>query len=128
MLFELSRLMEEFSNLVRTVEIHIFTLFIALDVITGFVKGAMKKEANSTKGLMGVIKHLLVLLLVYTAYPYLVLLDAKAIATSFVLFFIASYGISIAENWGQIGLPMPKQVVVYFQKLKRDHDDNGGTL
>ncbi|HHK0705490.1 TPA: phage holin family protein, partial [Streptococcus pyogenes] len=32
------------------------------------------------------------------------------------------YGISIVENWGQLGLPMPSFVRSFFEKLKRDTD------
>ena len=122
MIINLTSLIHLFGDLVRTVEIHVFTLFVCFDIITGFTKGITNKRANSTKGLIGIIKHFLVVPLVYTVYPYLILLGAKPLAVAFVLFFIACYGISIIENWGQLGLPMPSFVKMFFEKLKRDTD------
>lgn len=122
MIIDLATLRELFANLTQTLEIHIFTIFVIFDVVTGLAKGFSNKKANSTKGLHGIIKHFLVVLLVYTVYPYLVILGAKPVAVSFVISFIAAYGISILENWGQLGLPMPGYVRSFFEKLKRDTD------
>lgn len=115
-------LLHLFKGLTTTLEIHIFTIFVCLDIITGLVKGITNKKANSTKGLTGIIKHFLVVLLVYIVYPYLILMGVKPLGFAFVLFFIAAYGISILENWGQIGLPMPGYARAFFEKLKRDTD------
>ncbi|HFI0186770.1 TPA: phage holin family protein [Streptococcus suis] len=96
-----------------------FSILICLDIISGLVKGVVNKRANSTKGLLGIVKHFLVVLLVYTFYPYLVLLGAKPLAIAFVAFFIGVYGISVVENYGQLGLPMPVFLKNYFEKLRR---------
>lgn len=122
MIINLTNLLHIFSDLTRTFEIHVFTLFVGFDILTGIAKGFVNHKANSTKGLTGIIKHFLVVLMIYTIYPYLVLVGAKPIATAFVLFFVACYGISIVENWGQLGLPMPAFVRVFFDKLKRTSD------
>ncbi|OJG46063.1 hypothetical protein RV04_GL001229 [Enterococcus hermanniensis] len=42
----------------------------------------------------------------------------EPIATSFVFFYIAVYGISIVENLGQLGVPFPDWVKDRFSKLK----------
>lgn len=122
MIIELTKLAQMYATLLENAEIQILTMLIALDIVSGVAKGFYTKTANSTRGLVGIVKHLLVLLLVYTVYPYLILLGAKGIAVMFVLFFIASYGISIIENYGQIGLPMPKWALAYFEKLRQSAD------
>lgn len=119
---ELSKLTYAFVHLLENAEIQILTLLIALDIVNGFAKGFYNKNANSTKGLSGIVKHLLILLLVYTVYPYLTLLGARVIAFAFTVFFIASYGISVIENYGQLGLPMPSFVKAYFEKLRQTAD------
>ena len=66
---------------------HIFIGLVIFDILTGIVKGFVNKEANSTKGLIGVIKHMLVVLLVLTVAPYLVLLGLQPVSFSFICFF-----------------------------------------
>lgn len=103
-------------------QIQFFLFLVILDILTGFIKGFATQKANSTKGLIGILKHLLVVVVNLIVYPFLNLLGEDIVATSFISFFIASYGISVVENWGQIGLPMPKFVKKYFEKLHREQE------
>lgn len=108
----------QFKNLVNDLTIHIFVLLVLGDILTGIAKGFFAKKADSTKGLLGGLKHLMVVVLVLTAVPYLKLLGFEGVASAFVLSFIAFYAISFIENWGQLGLPLPDFVKAYFIKLK----------
>lgn len=122
-------LLSEFKNLVSNVYIQIFVWIVIADIITGICKGIAGKEANSTKGLMGVVKHLLVVGLVLVAYPYLKIMNFEGVATAFVLSYIAVYGISVIENLGQLGVYVPDFVKDRFSKLKEstDKQENGET-
>lgn len=105
--------------------IHVFLWLIMFDIFTGLAKALIiKKNGDSTKGLLGLVKHLLVALLVVVAYPYLVVIGLQEIATTFVLFYIAMYGISVIENLGQLGIPIPTFIKDRFAKLK-DTTDKG---
>lgn len=117
------KIMEAMADVVNNQYIQIFFYLVLLDVATGFVKGFVNKAANSTKGLLGIVKHILVVVLVVTVYPYLTLLGANFVAVAFVLYFIGSYGISVVENWTQIGLPIPSWVRKYFEKIKQESDE-----
>ena len=113
---------EAFKEITQIPIYHIFIGLVIADIVTGTVKGFVNKQANSTKGLLGVLKHLLVVILVLTVTPYLVMLKQVLIADSFIIFFISQYGISFVENWGQIGLPMPEFVRQFFEKINRDKE------
>lgn len=115
----LEALTEGYSRIITTGHYQVFLFLVITDIVTGFVKGIVNKEANSTKGLLGVVKHLLVVFVVLTATPYLVVLELKWVAIPFIWSFIASYEISAVENWVQIGLPMPEFVKHFFEKLHR---------
>ena len=112
------QLLMEFSNLIHNAHIQIFVWVVLFDILIGLCKGIFVKEANSTKGLLGVVKHLLVTMLILVAYPYLKILGFETIATTFVWFYIAMYGISITENFGQLGLPIPDWVKERLSKLQ----------
>ena len=113
---------EAFKQITQVPIYHIFIGLVIADVVTGTIKGFVNKQANSTKGLLGILKHLMVVILVLTVTPYLVMLKQDLIADSFIIFFISQYGISFVENWGQIGLPMPEFVRQFFEKINRDKE------
>lgn len=121
--YTLDQVVEAYSRIANAGIYHIFLYLVIFDIITGIVKGFANKEANSTKGLLGVIKHLLVVVLVLTVALYLVLLGLQPMAISFIGFFIAQYGISAVENWVQIGLPMPTMVKKFFEKVNRETNE-----
>jgi toxin secretion/phage lysis holin len=121
-------LLDEFRNLLTNGYVQIFLWFVIGDIITGICKGIFVKDANSTKGLSGIIKHMLVVCLVVIAYPYLKILGLETIATGFVWFYIAVYGISITENLGQLGVPVPNWVKDRLSKLQdtSEEEPKGG--
>lgn len=51
------------------------------------------------------------------------ILQLEPVAQSFILFFIAQHGISVVENWGQLGLPLPNMIAKYFDKLNRETNE-----
>ncbi|MFA7628651.1 MAG: phage holin family protein [Candidatus Dojkabacteria bacterium] len=44
--------------------------------------------------------------------------------TAAISYYIANEGFSIIENWGQLGLPLPKQLKDALSKLKEDDSDD----
>lgn len=113
-------LLEACKEMLQNWYIHVFIWTVVLDIITGLAKvlSSKNKKTDSTKGLIGLIKHLLVVILVTVAYPYLYVVGLKEVATTFVVFYIAMYAISIIENFGQLGIPFPDFVTERFKKLK----------
>ncbi|EPH97653.1 toxin secretion/phage lysis holin [Enterococcus faecalis 13-SD-W-01] len=116
-------LLYEFRNLLTNGYVQIFLWFVIGDIVTGIFKGIFVKNANSTEGLAGIVKHMLVVCLVVIAYPYLKILGLEIIATGFVWFYIAVYGISITENLGQLGVPVPNWVKDRLTKLKNASEE-----
>lgn len=99
-------------------------VLMVLDYITGLCKAIVNKEINSIIGAKGIIKKVGYLVIV----AVLVLLDeivgnTGAIRNLVVYFFVANEGISILENWGKIGLPLPPKVLEVLEQIK---SDNGG--
>lgn len=124
MIIDNLKLLSEFRHLLDNAFIQILVWVVLFDIFTGISKGLAGKQGNSTKGLLGVVKHLLVVLLVIVAYPYMKVMGMSLTANAFVIFYIAVYGISVTENLGQLGLPLPKFVIDRLEKL-RDSADKG---
>lgn len=118
MIIDNMQLLHEFKNLVSNLYFQVFLWAVIADILTGLAKGFKGKTSNSTKGLSGLVKHLLVVMLVTIAYPYLKILGLETIATAFVFFYIATYGISITENLDQLGVKVPGWIKSRLEKIK----------
>ena len=98
-------------------------VMVALDVVTGIVKACIGKELCSTTCWHGLLKKLLIFILVGVG----VLLDRLmnmngAVRAAVSMFYIANEGISILENMGQMGVPLPGFLKNMLQKLQDDYE------
>lgn len=98
-------------------------LVMALDYITGICKAIKQKKLNSKAGLLGFLKKFGYLVIVALS----VVIDHIAgetgvVRTMVIYFFIANDGLSILENWGAIGLPMPKKLFELLEQLKQENN------
>ena len=109
-----------FDNGIKTL-----LIFMLLDYITGICKAIVNKKIKSVIGIKGIIKKIGYLILVALS----VQLDnitggTGALRTLVIYFFVANEGISILENWGSIGLPMPKKLMETLEQLKKENGGN----
>lgn len=116
--------MMKFQSLIDNKLILIYTWAVFIDLGTGFVKSLIHKSTNSTKGLSGLLKHALLLIAILTLYPMFDLIGMGGMGDTFLIFYILFYLVSIVENWGQIGLPVPKWVKRYLYKLSDEYNEN----
>lgn len=98
-------------------------IIILLDYITGVCKAIHNKKLNSEIGLRGIIKKVGYLIIVAVS----VILDriagnTGAIRTLVIYFFVANEGISILENWGGMGLPLPQKLTDVLEQMKNDNN------
>ncbi|EGY4468624.1 phage holin family protein [Listeria monocytogenes] len=122
MLIDNLALLHQFQLLLNDLFVQVFMFSVLFDIATGMAKGIAGKQGNSSKGLLGIVKHMLITILVLIAYPYMKLLHLDTLAISFISFYILAYGISIMENWGQLGLPLPSFIKEHLEKLKNLSD------
>ena len=100
-------------------------IIMAIDYLTGVCKAIVNKKLNSIIGAKGIIKKVGYLLVIALSVLIdKILGDAGAIRILVIYFFIANEGISILENWGQMGLPLPKRLKQCFLQLKNEEDKN----
>nr|DAP54698.1 MAG TPA: holin [Caudoviricetes sp.] len=114
----LAEFANQYYELFNDIYIHALAGIIVFDIITGLAKAWVTKTVNSTIGRRGLIEHLIVLVLVVTVYPYLIYIGFEEVATAFIFFFIATYGVSLIENLAAIGVPFPKGIKKRLEKLR----------
>lgn len=100
-------------------------LVMALDYVTGVCKAIKQKKLNSKTGLFGIIKKFgyLVIVALSVVIDHLAG-DTGAVRTLVIYFFVANDGLSILENWGAMGLPLPEKLFELLEQLKDKHDPN----
>ena len=119
----LTELVNRYYELFNDIYIHIFSGIIVFDIITGLAKAWVTKTVNSTIGRRGLIEHLIVLVLVVTVYPYLIFIGFEEVGRAFIIFFIATYGVSLIENLSAIGVPFPKGLKRRLEKIRDAFDE-----
>ena len=105
------------------IALQVLVTVVILDYITGVCKAISDKKVNSSVGLKGIVKKIGYFIIVAVS----VILDritgnTGAIRTLVIYFFVANEGISILENWGGMGLPLPKKIFDVLEQLKNEND------
>lgn len=103
----------------------ILIVFMVIDFISGFTKAWTLKEFDSSKFYIGGVKKIGILLIVAVAAQLdtIIPIDSVALRTVAISYYIANEGFSVLENWGALGLPLPKVLKNALAKLRED-DDN----
>lgn len=93
---------------------------IAADVITGMYASVKEGSGlSSAVGAAGLAKKGLMLLVIILAHRIDILLELDNITmTAAVYFYIANELVSIVENYGRVGLPLPDKVKDIIAVLK----------
>lgn len=100
-------------------------VFMVLDYITGVIVAVTKHELSSEIGFKGIAKKVLIMALVAVGH----ILDAHILGggafcrSAVIGFYIANEGISILENAGELGIPLPKKLIAVLKQLKSKNDD-----
>ena len=105
-------------------------IFMAIDFLMGLiVAGVFHKSGKSESGSLdslagwkGLCKKSITLLFILIAYRLDLLLGTDYIKTTVIMGFIANEGLSIVENAGLMGLPLPKALTKAIDILKNKGD------
>lgn len=101
-------------------------LFVITDYITGVMCAIADKKLSSAVGFKGICRKVLIFLLVGIAN----ILDMQVIGTGSVLrtavifFYISNEGVSLLENAGHLGLPIPVKIKSVLEQLHGDFVNN----
>ena len=95
---------------------------IVLDYISGMLKAIITKQVSSKIGFKGVLKKVAILIIVMLA----VLIDkvtgeTGAIRTLVIYYFVANEGLSVLENLGQAGVPIPQGIKKTLKVMKKEN-------
>ena len=100
--------------------IGILVLFIVLDYCTGIIRGYVNKELSSDVGLKGIARKavIFIVLIIAVALDRLMNTGSWVFRTLVCYFYIANEGLSLIENCGALGLPIPEKLKDALAQLK----------
>ena len=120
----IATLLTSFIYLVGGIDVAMSCLLIsiAIDYISGLIKGIITKQLSSKTGFRGILKKVACLLVVMLA----VLVDrvtgeTGAIRTLVIYYFVANEGLSIIENLSQAGVPIPQTIKKTLRVMKKEN-------
>ena len=96
-------------------------LSIVFDYISGMIKAFHAKTLSSKIGFHGILKKVSILLIVMLG----VLVDrvtgnTGAVRTLVIYYFVANEGLSVIENLGQCGVPIPASIKKALKALNKE--------
>ena len=95
--------------------------FVVIDYITGVMCAIIDRKLSSAVGFKGIFRKVLIFLLVGIAN----IIDVQVIGTGAVLrtavifFYISNEGVSLLENAGHLGLPIPQKLKDVLSQLHK---------
>lgn len=106
-------------------------IFMTVDYITGVLCAINDKKLSSEVGFRGIARKVSILLLVGIAH----ILDAVlfgsvgVLRTAVIFYYLSNEGISLLENAGHLGLPIPEKLKDVLEQLheraEKGEDENG---
>ena len=94
-------------------------VFVVVDYLTGVMCAVSDKKLSSEVGFKGICRKVLIFLLVGIAN----IVDVQVIGTGSVLrtavifFYLSNEGVSLLENAGHLGLPIPEKLKIVLEQL-----------
>ena len=94
-------------------------LFVAIDYVTGIMCAVVEKKLSSAVGFRGLFKKMLIFAFVGIGH----ILDVNVIGTGYVLrtavifFYLSNEGVSLMENAGHLGMPIPAKLKLVLEQL-----------
>ena len=100
-------------------------MFVVIDYITGLMAGFIQKKLSSEIGFKGICKKVAIFCLVGIGH----VLDTRIIGngsvlrTAVIFFYLSNEGLSLLENAGHLGLPIPAKLKAVLEQLHRQSEE-----
>ena len=94
-------------------------VFVVIDYITGVMCAIVDKKLSSEVGFKGIFKKVLIFILVGVGniIDVQVLGQAGVLRTAVIFFYLSNEGVSLLENAGHLGLPIPAKLKAVLEQL-----------
>lgn len=94
-------------------------IFVVMDYLTGVMKAIIEKKLSSSVGFKGIFKKILIFFLIGISVRIDLMLNDIGIRYIVIMFYLINEAISILENAGKMGLPLPPKLNEILESLKQ---------
>ncbi len=104
-------------------------IFMVIDYITGIMCAIVDKKLSSAVGFKGICKKVLIMMLVGVAHivDLHVVGTGEALRSAVICFYMSNEGVSVIENAGHLGLPIPEKLKEILAQLHNRSDRDNTT-
>ena len=103
--------------------LYILIVFIIFDFITGTLKSFRNSTVYSKINKKGITSHIAIFLFCIFFTWVFNIFKVSEYSKVLIMFYIVSYGLSIIENIGKMGIPLPKWLVEKFKVLQKETNE-----
>ena len=102
--------------------IQLLLVLMFFDFLLGILGAVKTKSLDSKIMFWGGINKILVLMLVVLSVfiDYFLPVDEPCIRTAVIFFYCGREGLSLVENCGRLGMPLPPSISRFFSRLQRE--------
>ena len=116
----MNNIIQEFNTVLHNDYLFILLCFIMFDFITGTLKSFSTSTVYSKINKKGITNHITIFLFCIFFSWVFYLFKVPEYSKMLIMFYIVSYGLSIVENIGQMGLTLPKWLMDKFKVLQEE--------
>jgi toxin secretion/phage lysis holin len=110
-----------------SVLLQVLLALAVIDYITGLLASGVEGKLSSKIGFRGIAKKLMIFFLVAVGHLIDKMIgDGSMVQNAIIFFYAGNELLSITENAGRIGLPVPQQIKNTVQVLKGKGEGNNG--
>ena len=119
---------EDFRKFVYSGDMNLITILFILmiiDIITGIGKAVKNKNLWSRKSLLGFARKIFIFLIITVANLLDLFMNLNgALVLATVTFYILNEVLSITENAGQLGIPLPEKLLEVIAVVNKKSETN----
>lgn len=100
-------------------------VFVAMDYITGVMCAAADQKLSSEVGFKGICRKVLIFMMagIANVLDVQIIGNGSVLRTAVIFFYLSNEGVSLLENAGHLGLPIPSRLKAVLEQLHERSED-----
>lgn len=105
------------------VALQVLVVFVVIDYITGVIAAAIEGKLDSRVGFVGIAKKILLFVPIVIAAKLDLVLNTNVLRSIAIFFYLANEGLSVLENLGRVGVPLPEALKRALEQLRKKGEE-----